>query len=152
MELTQFVLRNTWVVCREHFIILLRLFCVIFIITLTMSILGPSLDSGMFQFMTFRLASNLFSMGLTLGAIRIVLDLLSGKEIKIEHLFDSFQLLIPYLLGYLLMITLLFILFIPFSQWILPHGNLMLIIKDVLSGDIAQIAAVSYTHLRAHET
>ena len=65
-----------------------------------MGLLSPNTSDGKsLQFFLFRIASNLFSMGLTLGSIKIVLDVLNGKPTKIETLFNSFQLLIPYVAG-----------------------------------------------------
>ena len=52
-----------------------------------MTTVSPNLSKDQnIQFILFRLASNLFSMGLTLGSIRIILDVIGGVETKIENL------------------------------------------------------------------
>jgi uncharacterized membrane protein len=78
-------------------------------------------------------------MGLTLGSIRIVLDVIGGVETKIENLFNSFQLLIPYIAGYLLYSLGLLILFIPFSRLIILNDSGLRIIESFLSGDLETV-------------
>ena len=140
MELVQSVLSKTWIIFKEHYVNLLRMFCIIFIVNLIISILAPSLENGSVQYIAYRLASNLFSMGLTVGAIKILLNLLSGQEITLEKLFKSFDLLIPYMLGYVIIGILLLILLIPFSQWIAPNEDLFSIMSSFLSGNVDEIA------------
>ena len=116
------------------------MFSMIFLISLIMGILSPDTSEGQrIQFILFRFASNLFSMGLTLGSIRIVLDVIGGVETKIENLFNSFQLLIPYIAGYLLYSLGLLILFIPFSRLIISNDSGLRIIESFLSGDIETV-------------
>ena len=105
-----------------------------------MGLLSPNLSEGpSIQFFLFRIAANLFSMGLTLGSIRIVLDVIGGVETKVENLFNSFQLLIPYIAGYLLYSLGLLILFIPFSRLIISNDSGLRIIESFLSGDIETV-------------
>jgi len=75
-------------------------------------------------------------MGLTLGSIRIILDVISGRETKIENLFNSFQLLIPYIGAYLLFSFGMLLLFIPFSRLIILNHSGLKLLESFLSGDI----------------
>ena len=59
--------------------------------------------------------------------------------LKIENLFNSFQLLIPYIAGYLLYSLGLLILFIPFSRLIISNDSGLRIIESFLSGDIETV-------------
>ena len=102
-----------------------------------MGILSPDTSEGQnIQFILFRLASNLFGMGLTLGSIRIILDVIGGVETKIENLFNSFQLLIPYIGAYLLFSLGMLLLFIPFSRLIISTDSGLKLVESFLSGDI----------------
>ncbi|SVE56612.1 uncharacterized protein METZ01_LOCUS509466, partial [marine metagenome] len=105
-----------------------------------MGTVSPDPPSGQkIQFILFRLASNLFSMGLTLGSIRIILDVIGGVETKIENLFNSFQLLFPYICGYLLFLLGILLLFIPFFRLIILNESGLRIIESFLSGDIVEL-------------
>jgi len=113
------------------------MFAMIFLLSLIMGLLSPNISAGEnIQFFLFRIASNLFSMGLTLGSIKIVLDVLNSKPTKIENLFNSFQLLIPYASGYLLFSVGMLLLFLPFSQLIISNENILISIEAFLSGNI----------------
>ena len=102
-----------------------------------MGILSPDISEGQsIQFILFRLASNLFGMGLTLGSIRIILDVIGGVETKIENLFNSFQLLIPYIGAYLLFSFGMLLLYIPFSRLIISTDSGLKLVESFLSGDI----------------
>ena len=102
-----------------------------------MGILSPDISEGQsIQFILFRMASNLFGMGLTLGSIRIILDVIGGVETKIENLFNSFQLLIPYIGAYLLFSLGMLLLYIPFSRLIISTDSGLKLVESFLSGDI----------------
>lgn len=116
------------------------MFAIIFLLSLLMGLLSPNTSDGeSLQFFLFRIASNLFSMGLTLGSIKIVLDVLNGKPTKIETLFNSFQLLIPYVAGYLFFSGGMFLLFLPFSKLIIANENILIIVEAFLSGNINEL-------------
>jgi len=112
-----------------------------------MGILGPDTSAPQnIQFILFRLASNLFGMGLTLGSIRIILDVIGGMETKIENLFNSFQLLIPYIGAYLLFSLGMLLLFIPFSRLIISTDSGLKLVESFLSGDInALVQLMAYS-------
>ena len=89
------------------------MFSMIFLISLIMGILSPDTSEGQrIQFILFRFASNLF---------------------------NSFQLLIPYIAGYLLYSLGLLILFIPFSRLIILNDSGLRIIESFLSGDLETV-------------
>ena len=102
-----------------------------------MGLLSPNPSEGQsIQFILFKLASNLFGMGLALGSIRIILDVIGGVETKIENLFNSFQLLIPYIGAYLLFSLGMLLLYIPFSRLIISTDSGLKLVESFLSGDI----------------
>jgi hypothetical protein len=112
-----------------------------------MGILSPNPSEGQsIQFILFRLASNLFGMGLTLGSIRIILDVIGGVDTKIENLFNSFQLIIPYIGAYLLFLLGILLLFIPFSRLIISTDSGLKLVESFLSGDIdALVQLMAYS-------
>ena len=82
-------------------------------------LISPSVESGAtLQFLIFKLASYLFNMGLTLGAIKIILDTIDSKDLKIRNLFDCFQQLPKYVAGYLIFMAMASIFFYPFSYYV----------------------------------
>jgi len=121
----------------KKMMLFIGMFSMIVLITLIMGILSPDTSEGQsVQFILFRLASNLFGMGLTLGSIRIILDVIGGVETKIENLFNSFQLLIPYIGAYLLFSLGMLLLYIPFSRLIISTDSGLKLVESFLSGDI----------------
>ena len=137
MVLVKGVLIKSWDLFTKNLLLFIGTFSSIFIITLIMGVLSPDTSTGTnFQFLLFRLASNLFGMGLTLGSIRIILDVISGMETKIENLFNSFQLLIPYIGAYLLILLGMLFLFIPFSRLIIAADSGLGLVESFLSGDM----------------
>ena len=131
------VLIKSWELFTKNMMLFIGMFSMIFLITLIMGILIPDTSEGQsIQFILFKLASNLFGMGLTLGSIRIILDVIGGLETKIENLFNSFQLLIPYIGAYLLFSLGMLLLFIPFSRLIISTDSGLKLVESFLSGDI----------------
>lgn len=131
------VLIKSWELFTKNMMLFIGMFSMIFLITLIMGILIPDTSEGQsIQFILFKLASNLFGMGLTLGSIRIILDVIGGLETKIENLFNSFQLLIPYIGAYLLFSLGMLLLYIPFSRLIISTDSGLKLVESFLSGDI----------------
>ena len=131
------VLIKSWELFTKKMMLFIGMFSMIVLITLIMGILSPDISEGQsIQFILFRMASNLFGMGLTLGSIRIILDVIGGVETKIENLFNSFQLLIPYIGAYLLFSLGMLLLYIPFSRLIISTDSGLKLVESFLSGDI----------------
>ena len=147
MVLVREVLKKAWELFIKNMMLFIGMFSMIFLITLIMGILSPDTSEGQnIQFILFRLASNLFGMGLTVGSIRIILDVISGVETKIENLFNSFQLLIPYIGAYLLFSLGMLLLFIPFSRLIISTDSGLKLVESFLSGDInALVQLMAYS-------
>ena len=61
------------------------------------------------QSILFTIAAYLFQMGLNLGMLRISLNIINNKEVNFSQLFGSFDVLIPYILATIVLITILFI-------------------------------------------
>ena len=113
------------------------IFSAMFLISIIMGILSPKTDNGLsFQFIIFRVAANLFSMGLTLGSIKIILDAISGKSPKMNDLFNKFDLLIPYVLSYLTIMVSALLIFIPISSFMLSEIDAVSIVKLFVSGEL----------------
>ena len=131
------VLIKSWELFTKKMMLFIGMFSMIVLTTLIMGVLSPDISEGQsIQFILFRLASNLFGMGLTLGSIRIILDVIGGVETKIENLFNSFQLLIPYIGAYLLFSLGMLLLYIPFSRLIISTDSGLKLVESFLSGDI----------------
>jgi hypothetical protein len=141
------VLIKSWDLFTKNMMLFIGMFSMMFLITLIMGILSPNPSEGQsIQFILFRLASNLFGMGLGLGSIRIILDVIGGVETKIENLFNSFQLLIPYIGAYLLFSLGMLLLFIPFSRLIISTDSGLKLVESFLSGDIdALVQLMAYS-------
>lgn len=147
MELVREVFKKSWELFTKNMMLFIGIFCMIFLITLIMGLLSPDPAKGQnVQFLLFRVASNLFSMGLTLGSIRIVLDVIGSVDTKIENLFNSFQLLIPYIAGYLLYSFGILLLFIPFSRLLISNDSGLKIVEAFLLGDMeALVQLLAYS-------
>ena len=108
----------------ENISLLISMFCGMVFISSVIGIISPEFENGFYiQNLLFSFASKLFSMGLSLGAIRIVLDVISAQPTGIKKLFEYFHLLIPYVGAYFILCLIYLILFIPFSNFIFTDGE-----------------------------
>ena len=76
------------------------------------------------QSIIFTVSSYLFQMGLSLGLVRIYLNIYSNNEISFSQIFGSFHLLLSYLLGSVLIIIFMLILALPGIIFMLSFSNL----------------------------
>lgn len=71
------------------------------------------LENLSLQSIIFTISSYLFQMGLSLGLIRIYLNLFKNEKTRFSQIFGSFHLLLPYLLGSIIILIFMFIFAIP---------------------------------------
>ena len=76
------------------------------------------------QSIIFTSSSYLFQMGLSLGLIRIYLNIYSNNQISFSQIFGSFHLLLSYLSGSILIIIIMLILALPGIIFMLSFSNL----------------------------
>tara|TARA_B100001123_G_scaffold434781_1_gene561951 strand:+ start:690 stop:1454 length:765 start_codon:yes stop_codon:yes gene_type:complete len=72
------------------------------LLLLTCSLLFSSIQNAMFQansvqWVVFSITSQLFTMGLSLGFVNIVIELYFGKTVSLSHLFNKFDVVFSYL-------------------------------------------------------
>jgi len=131
------VFKQSWDIFLENMRLFIGVFSAMFLVSIIMGILSPKTDNGLsFQFIIFRVAANLFSMGLTLGSIKIILDVIAGKSPKMNDLFNKFDLLIPYVLSYLTIMVSALLIFIPISSFMLSEIDIVSILRLLVSGEI----------------
>ena len=131
------VFKQSWDIFLENMRLFIGVFSAMFLVSIIMGILSPKTDNGLsFQFIIFRVAANLFSMGLTLGSIKIILDVIAGKSPKMNDLFNKFDLLIPYVLSYLTIIVSALLIFIPIFSFMLSEIDIVSILRLLVSGEI----------------
>ncbi len=94
----------------------LLILCVGFIFFINLVLGGIQdkiLENLSLQSIIFTISSYLFQMGLSLGLIRIYLNLYKNEEAQFSQIFGSFHLLLSYLLGSIIILIFMFIFAIP---------------------------------------
>lgn len=66
------------------------------------SIQNAMLDSGSIQWAVFSITSQLFTMGLSLGFVSIIIEIYFGNDVSLNQLFERFDLVFTYLLASLI--------------------------------------------------
>jgi len=108
------ILKDAWVLVKEKLNILLSVVGVIILLNLTSTYLNSTIGrNSPLHGTIFSGASRLFLMGLSLGAIRVILDIIQNIETNIRNLFGYFHKLTPYLLASLMFGLCLFLAIIP---------------------------------------
>ncbi len=139
-------IKSSFTIFSENMSLLISTFCGMFLISTIIGVISPDFENGFgMQYLLFSLASKLFSMGLSLGAIKIVLDVISAQPTSMKKLFEYFHLLIPYVGAYLILSLIYLILFIPFSNFIFTDGGVWSMILSMGTEDpiefLTQIAS-----------
>lgn len=108
------ILNESWGFVKENLSFLIMVVLILGGINLLMSIVQNSIfeETGV-QGWIFIIAANLFQMGLSLGIVHITLNILDKKDIAISQMFQSFHLLLPYLLASMIYIVLILIVSLP---------------------------------------
>ena len=108
------ILYESWGFVKENLSFLIMVVLILGGINLLMSIVQNSIfeETGV-QGWIFIIAANLFQMGLSLGIVHIALNILDKKDIAISQMFQSFHLLLPYLLASMIYLVLILIVSLP---------------------------------------
>jgi uncharacterized membrane protein len=94
------ILKESWQVAKEKLNSLLSVVGIIILFNLISSLLNTSISENSLQHgFIFNIASRLFLMGLSLGAIRIVLNIIHRTEVNITEIFGYFHKLVPYIIS-----------------------------------------------------
>ena len=104
------IITSSWNIMKPHLSLLILVILFIFGLNLLLSALQEELLGDIkAQSILFTIAAYLFQMGLNLGMLRISLNIINNKEVNFSQLFGSFDVLIPYILATIVLITILFI-------------------------------------------
>ena len=104
------IITSSWNNMKPHLGLLILVSLFIFGLNLLLSALQEVLLGDITsQSILFTSAAYLFQMGLHLGMLRISLNIINNKEVNFSQLFGSFDVLIPYILATIVLITILLI-------------------------------------------
>ena len=104
------IITSSWNIMKPHLGLLILAVLFIFGLNLLLSALQEVLLGDITsQSVIFTLAAYLFQMGLHLGMLRITLNIINNKEVNFSQLFDSFNVLIPFVLATIVFIAILLI-------------------------------------------
>ena len=104
------IITSSWNIMKPHLSLLILAILFIFGLNLLLSALQEEILGDIkAQSILFTIAAYLFQMGLNLGMLRISLNIINNKEVNFSQLFGSFDVLIPYILATIVLITILFI-------------------------------------------
>ena len=108
------ILKESWQAAKENISFLITVVLILGGINILVSIVQNSIleETGV-QAWVFIIASNLFQMGVSLGVVRVALNILDKKENSIALMFGSFHLLLPYLLATMIVIFLVLLAALP---------------------------------------
>ena len=108
------IITSAWNMMKPHLRLLILAILFIFGLNLLLSALQEEILSDIkAQSILFTIAAYLFQMGLNLGMLRISLNIINNKEVNFSQLFGSFDVLIPYILATIVLITILLIVASP---------------------------------------
>ena len=104
------IIISSWNIMKPHLSLMILVILFIFGLNLLLSALQEELLGDIkAQSILFTIAAYLFQMGLNLGMLRISLNIINNKEVNFSQLFGSFDVLIPYILATIVLITILLI-------------------------------------------
>ena len=104
------IITSSWNIMKPHLGLLILAILFIFGLNLLLSALQEKILGDIrAQSVLFTIAAYLFQMGLNLGMLRISLNIINNKEVNFSQLFGSFDVLIPYILATIVLITILLI-------------------------------------------
>ena len=104
------IITSSWNIMKPHLSLLILAILFIFGLNLLLSALQEEILGDIkAQSILFTIAAYLFQMGLNLGMLRISLNIINNKEVNFSQLFGSFNVLIPYILATIVLITILLI-------------------------------------------
>ena len=104
------IITSSWNIMKPHLSLLILAILFIFGLNLLLSALQEEILGDIkAQSILFTIAAYLFQMGLNLGMLRISLNIINNKEVNFSQLFGSFDVLIPYILATIVLITILLI-------------------------------------------
>ena len=104
------IITSSWNIMKPHLSLLILAKLFIFGLNLLLSALQEEMLGDIkAQSILFTIAAYLFQMGLNLGMLRISLNIINNKEVNFSQLFGSFDVLIPYILATIVLITILLI-------------------------------------------
>tara|TARA_B110000438_G_scaffold303473_1_gene365115 strand:+ start:2042 stop:2746 length:705 start_codon:yes stop_codon:yes gene_type:complete len=108
------IITKSWKLVLQNISLLILCISFIFVLNVLLgSIQDKLLEDLTIQSITFTIAAYLFQMGLSLGVIKIYLNIYNNKEANFKLIFESFHLLVPFLTGSLLIIIIMFVLALP---------------------------------------
>ena len=91
------IIVSSWKIMKSHLPLIISIVLFIFSLTILLSIVQEKLlGTATYQSILFIIASYLFQMGLSLGLLRICLNMINNVDADFPQLFSSFHMLIPY--------------------------------------------------------
>ena len=125
------IILNSWQMLKSHLGLWVLIMLFIFFLNVIISTIQEKLlDSITTQTILFTISAYLFQAGLSLGMLKIALNIYGEKEVGLNQVFGSFHMLIVYVSATLVYLTLILIVASP--------GIVLLIIS--ISADINSIA------------
>ena len=108
------IIFKSWDLMKDHIAILSIMVLFIFTLNIILSVIQDKLMIEMtYQSIIFIISAYLFHMGLNLGLVRIVLDIINNKEINFSSLFTSFHMLMPYVIASVIYLFILLLVAMP---------------------------------------
>tara|TARA_B100000579_G_C22774070_1_gene825609 strand:- start:471 stop:1205 length:735 start_codon:yes stop_codon:yes gene_type:complete len=131
------IFKDSWKLFSQNFLLLISMISIILFVSGLMNIiLSKAVEGSDTQRIVFSIASNLFNMGITLGSIRIIINIIQEKPARLIQLFENFHLLGHYLLGSLIFGFILFASVLPLLFFSFKTESILGLLKNIIGGEL----------------
>jgi hypothetical protein len=142
LELTK-IIRTAWQIFQKNIFLLISMTSIMLLITGGMNIIQTTAIGGLnTQFFIFSIASNLFSMGLTIGSIQLILNIIYEKDASLGQLFGSFHMLGHYLVGSLILVLAVLCIIIPILLAFMDMNSIIGLFRGLFWGKIDEAIGI----------
>ena len=131
------IIRTAWQIFQKNIFLLISMISVMLLITGGMNMIQTAAIGELnTQFFIFSIASNLFSMGMTIGSIKLVLNIIHEKDASLGQLFGSFHMLGHYLASSLILAAAVLFTIVPILSFYMDIDSIIGLFKGLFLGEI----------------
>ena len=137
------IIISSWNILKHHLALMITIVLFIISLNILFTIVQEKLLGDItYQSLLFIIAACLFQMGLNLGLLRISLNMINNEKIEFLLLFNSFHMLIPYVLATILYLAALLLAASPGLLLLITFSSLELDNMASYTGSLTEILSI----------
>jgi len=138
------IIISSWNILKQHLALMITIVLFIISLNILFTIVQEKLLGDItYQSILFIIAACLFQMGLNLGLLRISLNMINNEKIEFLLLFNSFHMLIPYVLATILYLAALLLAASPGLLLLVTFSSLELDNMTGYTGSVPEILSIT---------